>query len=214
MRLRFGEFTFDGERRALLKGEAEVHLSPKAYRLLDLLVARRPGAVSRTEIRDALWPDTFVSDGGVAILVNELRKALGDEARSARSIRTVRGFGYAFAAEAREVSGDGGRLARHALVWAGEVIALAEGENVLGRDLSAAVLVGHPSVSRRHARIVVRGDRAELEDLGSRNGTFRGKCRVDGRVLLFDGDDVILGSATLVYRGPAASPEVTTKTVR
>lgn len=210
MRLRFGDVVLDRTRRGLFRGGDEVHLSPRAYRLLELLADRRPGAVQRREILDALWPDVVVSDGSLAVLVNELRKALGDDARNPRWIRTLPGFGYALGGVVREEGGPG--AVTHALVWAGTTVALAEGENLLGRDTSCAVLVGHPSVSRHHARIVVAGPRAELEDLGSRNGTCVGARRVEGPVLLCDGDQVVLGTATLTYRGPAAGPSLSTIT--
>ena len=57
-----------------------------------------------------------------------------------------------------------------------------------------------PGVSRRHARIVVRGAEAAVEDLGSKNGTFLEDKRVDGPTPLADRDRVRLGHTVLVYR--------------
>jgi pSer/pThr/pTyr-binding forkhead associated (FHA) protein len=57
-----------------------------------------------------------------------------------------------------------------------------------------------PSVSRRHALIRVAGDRATIEDLGSKNGTFVGDRQVTSRVRLNDGDQVRLGSFLLTFR--------------
>lgn len=211
MRLRLGDVTVDRERRGLFRGGVAVHVSPQGYRLLELLLDRRPAAVSRQEILDTVWPDVVVSDGSVAVLVNELRKALGDDARSPRFIRTLPAFGYALDGDVREVDGPA-RRSGHGIVWAGEVFALAEGENVLGRDPASAVVVGHPAVSRHHASVVVEGPRASIEDLGSHNGTWVGKRRVEGRAPLSDGDDIHLGSATLTYRGPASGASQTTVT--
>ena len=213
MRVRFGDVTVDRDRRVLLRGEAPVHLSPRAFRLLELLLERRPAAVPRQEILDALWPDVVVSDGGLAVLVNALRKSLGDDARDPRGIRTGPTFGYAFDGEAREEEGRS-PAARHGLVWAGTTFALAEGENVIGRDRACAVVVGQPAVSRQHARVVVKGPRAFIEDLGSHNGTFVGSRRVEGREALLDGDLVHLGTATLTYRGPGAGVSQSTVTGR
>lgn len=167
--------------------------------------------MSRQEILDALWPDVVVSDGSVAVLVNELRKALGDDARSPRWIRTLPAFGYALDGDVRveEVSGP---EARHGVFWAGTTIFLSEGENLLGRDPAAAVVVGHPAFSRKHARVVVAGSAAFIEDLGSHNGTFVGSTRVEGSMPLFDGDRILLGTATLTYRGPAYGPSQSTIT--
>jgi pSer/pThr/pTyr-binding forkhead associated (FHA) protein len=54
-------------------------------------------------------------------------------------------------------------------------------------------------VSRRHARLVVTGDRAVLEDSGSKNGTFRGGERVTDPVALSDGDQLRIGSLQIVF---------------
>ncbi len=209
MRYRFDDVTMDRDRRGLFRGGEAIHVSPRAYRLLELLLDRRPAAVSRREILDTLWPDVVVSDGSIAVLVNELRRALGDDARSPRWLRTVPSFGYAFDGNVREVQGPAPPK-EHGLVWAGTTVVLVEGENLLGRDPASAVVVGHPSVSRQHARVVVDGREAYLEDLGSRNGTFVGSRRVEGRASLFDGDEIRLGTATLTYRGPGFSPALST----
>ena len=58
------------------------------------------------------------------------------------------------------------------LLWKDREIALAEGENILGRDRDVAVWIDVHSISRHHARIIVSGDAASLEDLGSKNGTL------------------------------------------
>ena len=60
-----------------------------------------------------------------------------------------------------------------------------------------------PGVSRRHARIVVDENRAVLEDLGSKNGTFVGDARLEGPRILKDGDTFRLGRLLLVYRSTA-----------
>ena len=213
MRLRFGDVTFDGGRRLLFRGPLAVHLSPKAFQLLGLLLARRPAAVSKSEIQEALWPDTFVSEGNLATLVNEVRQALGESARSPTWVRTAFGFGYAFDGAVREEAEARPAPHRHILVWGKQELELAEGENVLGRERHCGVWVGHASVSREHARITVAGERAEIEDLGSKNGTWRGTERVTGGVLLADGDEVRVGSVSLTSRGLAAGFSSETKSV-
>ena len=70
---RFDDMTIDAETRQLWRGGREVHLSPKAFDLLALLVARRPAAVSKIAIRELLWPDTFVSETNLPALVAEIR---------------------------------------------------------------------------------------------------------------------------------------------
>ena len=110
MKIRFDDYTLDDDRRQLLHDGGEVHISPKAYELLKLLLALRPKAVSKGELQSRLWPDTFVSEVNLAALVAELRVALGEPGRHGRFIRTLHGFGYAFAYEPAvdEDAGDAG----------------------------------------------------------------------------------------------------------
>jgi len=82
--------------RELRRGATVVHLSPKALDLLLLLIRRSPNVVSKREIQDRLWPDSFVSEASLTTLVREVRAAIGDDARSPRFIRTAHRFGYAF----------------------------------------------------------------------------------------------------------------------
>jgi DNA-binding winged helix-turn-helix (wHTH) protein len=202
MSLRFGDFELDQERRQLLRSGQPVSLEPKAYELLSLLVARRPRTLSRAQIRDVVWPDVFVSESTLNQAVNTIRRALEDDARHPRFIRTARGFGYAFCGEARDTS-EGSRdipAGSPRLVWGDRVLSLAAGENLLGRDKGAVVCLDAASVSRHHARILVEGARVTLEDVGSKNGT-----RLNGELLLGtrelrDGDIVRLGDVQLLFR--------------
>ena len=100
VRLRFGDWVFDGESRELRGPEGAVHLSPKAFELLGVLLESRPRALSKAELHDRLWANTFVSDSNLASLVKEIRRALGDPVRRPAFLRTVHGFGYSFCGEA------------------------------------------------------------------------------------------------------------------
>jgi DNA-binding winged helix-turn-helix (wHTH) protein len=204
MRLAFGDCVFDAGTHEVLRGGRSSALSPKAFALLDLLITRRPNAVSKEEIHERLWPGTFVSDASLGNLVAELRETLNDDARLPRIIRTVHRFGYAFCAEVEAAPerpaarSSGGIVCR--LLWDGREIALQPGENVLGREPEAAVWIDDSAVSRRHARIVVGRDGATLEDLGSKNGTkLRGK-KIRSVERLADRDAVQIGPASMVFR--------------
>src|SRR5512143_1702939 len=173
--VRFGDVILDVEARRLERAGRPVHLSPKAFRFLALLVASRPKALSKFDIQEELWPKTFVADLNLRAIVNEVRAAIGDSGRKGALVRTVHGFGYAFSGKVLDSAPP--REARapvvHRLSWAGDEAELAEGENVLGRDSGADIWIGDESVSRRHARVVVDHETATLEDLRSKNGTFR-----------------------------------------
>jgi len=204
MRVTFNGCVFDSETRQVLRDGHVASLSPKAFALLEILIEKRPKAVSKEEIRERLWPATFVTEANLANLVVELRAALGDSAGKQKFIGTVPRFGYAFRAEAREVAARTpaapatGFASR--LIWGPREIALDPGENLIGRDREAVVWIDDESVSRRHARIWVGEDGASIEDLGSRNGTYVGGARIRGAASLKDRDVVKVGSATLTLR--------------
>lgn len=77
MTVRFGPFTLDAGKRQLLRGSVAIHLTPKAFDLLHLLVSEAPRVMSKRELHDQLWPDSFVSDASLSGLIKELRRALG-----------------------------------------------------------------------------------------------------------------------------------------
>jgi hypothetical protein len=183
-----------------LRGGKSVHLEPKAFALLELLVAARPRAISKSQLQDALWPKTYVSERSLARLVGDLRSAIGDRAEKPRFIRTVHRFGYAFCGDAREGLRRAAAFLHCRLLWGDREIALVKGENVLGRDPEAAVWIDIDSVSRRHARIVVEEKAATLEDLGSKNGTFLEGQKVTSPARLADGNRIKVGGASLLFR--------------
>ncbi len=212
MRVAFNDCVLDSETRELFRNERPVHLSPKAFHLLELLLEGRPRAFSKSEIHEKIWPNAFVSEATLASLIAEIREAIGEDAKDARSIRTVHGFGYAFAGAVRDAplrSSDPGESSWR-LVWEDRVIPLPEGETVVGRDHLAGIRISSESVSRRHARIVVKGDTFTLEDLGSKNGTYLRNRPIEGIAIVEDGDSIRIGRATLVAR--FLSDRLSTKT--
>jgi DNA-binding winged helix-turn-helix (wHTH) protein len=201
--VRFAEFVFDSGTRELRGARGPCHLSPKAYECLGALIERRPRAVSRTELHDRLWPKTFVAATSLRRVVAEIRAALGDDERRPRFIRTVRGFGYAFCGAAEE-EGAGGSAAAGTtacrLEWGKREIPLRDGENILGRTDDAVAWIDSPRVSRRHARILVSGGTATIEDLGSKNGTSVSGLRIEGLTPLAGGDQIELGPVLMTFR--------------
>lgn len=205
MRLQFGDCTLDLDTRELVRAGQPVHVEPKAYRLLEILVGARPKALSKEELQDQLWPNTFVSERSLARLVEVLRGCLGDDARESKYIRTVHGFGYAFFADVVPIRSDA--RARSAIsefhcrvTWGDREVALVPGDNVLGRDPDSIVWIDLNSVSRRHARIIVADGSATIEDLGSHNGTYVQGDLIQSPRELSSGDRIKVGAATLVFR--------------
>ena len=205
MTYRFGPFTVDSRTRRLLRDGREVHLSPKAFDLLLLLVDNRSRAMSKADLLKHLWPSTFVLETNLAGLIAEVRRALGDAADDPRFVRTMHRFGYCFIGSVHE--GDAEEepvrpVTRYWLVWETRQVPLTEGDNILGRAPDAAVWIDALGVSRHHARIIVEGGDATVEDLGSKNGTYVGAERVTAPCRLADGDQIRLGSVVITFRIP------------
>ena len=195
--IRFGRCTFDRAAHQLTCDEVPVHLTPKAFDLLSLLIAEAPRVVQKDELHRHLWPDSFVSDASLLGLIKEVRRALADEG-DGTLIRTVHRVGYAFAAPLQPVAARASRPG--AWLMAGSVIVpLHEGENLIGREGDCTVCVDLPNISRRHARIVVAGSTATIEDLGSRNGTVLGGQKVERTTALRDADQIQVGDAVLTF---------------
>jgi DNA-binding winged helix-turn-helix (wHTH) protein len=202
MRVRFGDCVLDTATRELTRGGRAVDLEPKVFQLLELLLESRPQALEKDRIHERLWPATFVSESSLPRLVADLRAAIGDQAREPRFIRTLHGFGYAFSGPVTVDSRAAGpsQGTRFRLIWGERSIPLREGENILGRAEDVAVPIDSTRISRHHARIVVSGEQVQLEDLGSKNGTFVAGRRLTGPVPLRDGDEICLGTLLIVFR--------------
>ena len=164
------------DRRQVLREGVPVHLTPKAYVLLAALVEASPRALSKDELQQRLWPATFVDEANLSVLVSELRAALNDDARQAQYVRTVHGFGYAFAAESSGMATFGSRHRQ----WRKRMVASL----AAGPDQARG-----PRTHRRPRRRGQHLDRCRLglatacatrfedesgmlEDLGSKNGTW------------------------------------------
>ncbi len=211
MRFLFGDCVFERGARRLTRAGVHVRLTPKALLLLECLLERRPSVVSQQELRDLLWPGTFVGMNSLSQVVVELRRAVGGRGRD--PIRTAYGAGYAFdrdVVEEAEPSASAPAGPRCLLRWGAVEIPLRQGENVLGRDLRCECRIASSGVSRRHARIDLRGSKAVIEDLGSKNGTHVRGRRVERPTSLADGDVILLGREPVVFN--AVGPLDTTET--
>ena len=215
MRTRFEPFTVDSDTRQLLRDGKEIHLSTKAFDLLCALLARRPNVVGKEELFRQIWPDSYVVEANLNVVVGEVRRALADNVQTPRFIRTVHGVGYAFCASATEIESvpaapvaDGTRCW---LVGRDRNFVLSEGDNIIGRDPSCGIWLDDSDVSRRHARIRIDSANrsAVLDDLESTNGTLLGRSRVKAQRPLADGDVIRVGPFELKFRNGTDEPQKT-----
>src|ERR1700681_2991507 len=94
----FGEFVLDPGRRTLSRADSPVSLTPKAFDVL-LFLAQNPNRlVTKEELLQAVWGDTFVEEGNLTQYISHLRKALDDNAEDTRLIVTIARKGYQFTA--------------------------------------------------------------------------------------------------------------------
>jgi len=196
MRYKFGDCVLDTTRREFQHDEAQVHLSPKAYELLHLLIEQRPRVVSKQELMQALWPDTYVVEGNLPVIVAEVRSAIGPREVAASVIKTHHRIGYSFAVDVEESSSGSkprGAGTRMLLKIGARRIELGPGVNEVGRDAECDVRINDVSVSRAHARITLTGTVATIVDLSSKNGTQVNGTIVDAPIELKDGDELKFG---------------------
>ena len=92
----FGPFSIDIEERVLRRDGRPVPLTPKAFDVLAALVEQPGRLISKEELLQKVWSDTFVEESNLAYNVFALRKALGDTADNGQYIETVAKRGYRF----------------------------------------------------------------------------------------------------------------------
>lgn len=212
MTYQFARFLLDSDTRQLFADGTELHLSPKAFELLLLLIGERARAVTKNELQDRLWPSTFVGETNLATLVAEIRRTLEDSPHDARYVRTVHRFGYRFVGDVREgvasrpIQPGGVRMF---LAFGDRRFTLLDGTFVIGRAAEAAIQVDSSGVSRLHAKVTVCGREARIEDLGSKNGTFVGGRPVTSPQALEHGDEIRLGPVALVFTLDSPDPTET-----
>ncbi len=207
LRLRFADCSFDTETHGLLRAGRPVPLSENAAAVLTALLQRSPRPVSNVELGNTIWPRDTSAPDRIPGLVLELRGAIEEKGEPEIFSKTSGPDGYAVVSQPTEdrrpiVPGLG---YRYRLYWDDREIPLEEGENVIGRNRDVQIRVDEVDVSRRHARVLVHGDSATLEDLQSSNGTFCNDRRVSRAVVLTDGDRITVGPVHLIFRARPAS---------
>lgn len=196
-RFRFDQFCFDSDQKALLRGGEPVRLTPRAFRLLELLILRRPKAVSKRDLLDHVWSGNIVEEANLKTLVLEIRTALEDRGGRPEVVRTVYGYGYAFAGEVEEEAESSTSQAVVSVRWSTNSVLLPLGAHVIGRRPDCAVAIDDPSVSRVHARLEITRDVLRIEDLRSKNGTFVEGKRIEAPTELLNRCEIVIGEVNV-----------------
>src|SRR6266849_9252297 len=96
---RFGPFEIDPQRRTLSCHESPIPLTPKTFDVLLFLAQNSNRLITKEELLQAVWGDTFVEEGNLKQYISHLRKALGDNSEDPRLIVTIARKGYQFTAD-------------------------------------------------------------------------------------------------------------------
>jgi Tol biopolymer transport system component/DNA-binding winged helix-turn-helix (wHTH) protein len=125
----FGTCTLDTAKRQLMRGAGPITLAPKTFDLLVVLVESGGRALSKVELMQSLWPDTYVEEANLSFQISTLRKALGED--GPKWIETVPKHGYRFAgtavavAEEKPAPPPAPKRGLHLLVAASVIVAAA-----------------------------------------------------------------------------------------
>jgi DNA-binding winged helix-turn-helix (wHTH) protein len=159
--LHFGRFGFDAANVCLEDASGPIHLNPKAFDVLRVLVEHRGDLVAKQKLLDEVWPDTHVADGVLMVCMTEIRTALADSARKPRFIETVHKRGYRFIATVTDGAAAGMRNARD------------------GDSVGPSLLLGHPAGDTTPRRSPLVGRSRELDFLEERlAGALNGQRQV------------------------------------
>jgi DNA-binding winged helix-turn-helix (wHTH) protein/TolB-like protein/Tfp pilus assembly protein PilF len=101
---KFGQFRVELVKRLLLRDQAPVPISNKAFDILIVLIKGRDRVLTKDELMEKVWPDTVVEENNLTVAMSGLRKALGEGSGDRRYIMTVPGRGYRFVAEVQTES--------------------------------------------------------------------------------------------------------------
>jgi DNA-binding winged helix-turn-helix (wHTH) protein len=172
----FDGFELDLDRYELRGVDGPIALEPQAFEVLALLVGNRERVVSKQELLDHVWESQFVSDSALTTRIKEVRRALGNDGRAQRFVRTVHRRGYHFIAEVSETEA--------ALQAHGKTIADAPSAAFAPSEQAATVEAPSGFVSRQ----------AELERLRVALDTAMGGS---GGVVLLAGEPGIGTTATV-----------------
>ena len=98
----FDEFQLNTDTHELSRSGVPVRLEPQTFSVLHALIEGRDTVLSKDDLVDAVWKGRFTSDAAIASRIKSARKALGDDGRAQRYIKTVHGIGYRFVGRLHE----------------------------------------------------------------------------------------------------------------
>ncbi|MCI0419169.1 MAG: winged helix-turn-helix domain-containing protein, partial [Acidobacteria bacterium] len=136
-RIIFDPFSLDLANECLWRGSEAIKLRPKAFAVLSYLLGRPGQLVTKEEILNAVWPETFVGDAVLKVAIRQLREALDDDPKSPRFIETAHRRGYRFIrqiAESGQTLPSDQEIRSHKAVSGSPLRAADSPQRIVGRD--------------------------------------------------------------------------------
>jgi DNA-binding winged helix-turn-helix (wHTH) protein/tetratricopeptide (TPR) repeat protein len=99
----FGPVRINLSTRKLIRDGECVQVQARGFDALLLLVQKRSEVVSKAELLSTIWPDTYVDESNLPVMISAIRRAIGDDGRNQKYIQTVSKFGYRFVGEVTEI---------------------------------------------------------------------------------------------------------------
>lgn len=100
----FGNFQFDTTEKLLVCGDKRISLTPKVFEMLVLFLENSGKLITKDELMEKVWAESFVEESNLTFTIRQLRKILDDDARQPKFIETIPRRGYRFIAEVNKVS--------------------------------------------------------------------------------------------------------------
>jgi DNA-binding winged helix-turn-helix (wHTH) protein len=91
-------------KKVLWRGTETVLLAPKACEILGVLIENAPQILSKEELMNLVWADSFVEEANLTHHISALRKALGEDKNGRKFIETIPRKGYRFVAEIKDAA--------------------------------------------------------------------------------------------------------------
>ena len=99
---KFDNFNLDTHNRQLTRKNNQIELSSKAFDILEFLIENRERIVTKAELFDSIWSDSFVEENNLPVHISALRRVLGEKRGETKFIKTIFGSGYKFIASVTE----------------------------------------------------------------------------------------------------------------
>lgn len=135
-----GEYELDPDKHQLIKAGEVVAVEPRTFAVLEALVRSHDTVVTKEDLIDAAWGGRFTSDEAIASRIKDARKALGDDGRAQKYIKTVHGIGYRCVASVQTGPSDS-KDSRPTIVVS-PFVDLRESDSVAAMGLTHDVIIG------------------------------------------------------------------------